>query len=91
VYVTLKAALPGAIEKISWQMPTFWKGQNLIHFAAFKKHIGLYPGGKATTVFADKLTEYKTSRGSVQLPNSKPLPLELITEIAMWCRRNNAK
>ena len=91
VYTTIKAALPDATEKISWQMPTFWKGQNLIHFAAFKKHIGLYPGSEAMTVFADKLTDYKTSKGGIQLPNDKPLPLELITEIALWCRQENAK
>ncbi|GHU71412.1 hypothetical protein AGMMS49992_05370 [Clostridia bacterium] len=91
VYATIKVALPDAAEKISWQMPTFWKGQNLIHFAAFKKHIGLFPGGEATTVFADKLVGLKTSKGGIQLPNSKPLPLELITEIASWCGVHNAK
>ena len=91
VYATIKAALPEATEKISWQMPTFWKGQNLIHFAAFKKHIGLYPGGEATTVFAEKLNDYKTSKGGIQLPNNKLLPLELITEIALWCGEKNSK
>jgi uncharacterized protein YdhG (YjbR/CyaY superfamily) len=91
VYATIKVALPDATEKISYQMPTFWRGQNLIHFAAFKKHIGLYPGGEATTVFADKLTEYKTSKGGIRLPNNKPLPLDMITEIAEWCGRNNGK
>ncbi|WP_371362108.1 hypothetical protein SRRS_33450 [Sporomusa rhizae] len=91
VYATIKAALPDASEKISWQMPTFWKGQNLIHFAASKKHIGLYPGGEAMTVFVDKLTDYKTSKGSIQLPNNKPLPFELIREIALWCGKENAK
>jgi len=91
VYNTIKSVLPNANEKISWQMPTFWKGRNLIHFAAFKQHIGLYPGGEATTVFADKLTEYKTSKGGIQLPNNKPLPLDLIREIAAWCGEHNAK
>jgi uncharacterized protein YdhG (YjbR/CyaY superfamily) len=91
VYAAIRSALPSATEKISWQMPTFWQGRNLIHFAAFKKHIGLYPGGEATTVFADKLTDYKTSKGGIQLPNNKPLPLELIGEIAIWCGRNNGK
>lgn len=91
VYATIKAALPDASEKISWQMPTFWKGQNLIHFAAFKKHIGLYPGGEAMIVFVDKLTDYKTSKGGIQLPNNKPLPFELIREIALWCGKENAK
>lgn len=91
VYAIIKAALPDADEKISWQMPTFWKGGNLIHFAAFKKHIGLYPGGEATTVFAEKLAGYKTSKGSIQLPHNKPLPKDLITEIAAWCGEHNAK
>lgn len=91
VYATIKAALPDSKEKISWRMPTFWKGQNLIHFAAFKKHIGLYPGSEAITVFSDKLADYKTSKGSIQLANNKPLPIELITEIALWCGKENAK
>lgn len=91
VYAVIKAELPDVTEKISWQMPTFWNGQNLIHFAAAKNHIGLYPGGKATTVFAEKLAGYKTSKGSIQLPNSRPLPIKLIAEIARWCGEENAK
>ncbi|MDR2504524.1 MAG: DUF1801 domain-containing protein [Oscillospiraceae bacterium] len=92
VYAAIKSVLPDAAEKISWQMPTFArsdKGGNLIHFAAFKKHIGIYPGGEATTVFADKLNDYKTSKGGIQLPNNKPLPSALIAEIATWCREHN--
>lgn len=91
VYATLKAALPDATEKISWQMPTFWKGHNLIHFAAQKKHIGLYPGGEATTHFAEKLAGYKFSKGTIQLPNDRPLPIDLISEIALWCGKHNAQ
>ena len=82
---TLRAALPEAEERISWSMPTYWKKHNIIYFAAFKKHIGLYPGDKAMEHFADRLTEYKTSKGALQLPYNKPIPLELITEIAKWC------
>lgn len=82
---TLKAVLPDAQERISWNMPTYWNKHNIIHFAAFKKHIGLYPGEIAMEYFADKLTEYKTSKGAVQFPYGKPLPLELISEIAKWC------
>jgi uncharacterized protein YdhG (YjbR/CyaY superfamily) len=82
---TLRAALPDAQEKIAWSMPTYWNKHNIIHFAAFTKHIGLYPGEKAMEHFASRLTEYKTSKGAVQLPYSKPLPLELIEEIAKWC------
>lgn len=81
---TIRAAAPDAIEKISWQMPTFWQGENLIHFAAFKKHIGLYPGGEATTHFAERLAGYKTSKGAIQLPLGKPIDYELIADIVRW-------
>ena len=87
----IQAAIPEAEERISYQMPTFWKGRNIIHFAAAKKHIGIYPGGEATGVFADRLTQFKTSKGAIQLPNDKELPLELIAEIARWCYERNAK
>ncbi|MDR0531257.1 MAG: DUF1801 domain-containing protein [Oscillospiraceae bacterium] len=91
VYTAIKAALPDAAEKISWQMPTFWQGQNLIHFAVFKKHIGLYPGGEATSVFAEKLAGFYTTKGGIRLMHKEPLPLELITEIAAWCGEHNRK
>ena len=51
---TVKAAIPDTEERISYQMPTFWKGRNIIHFAAARRHIGKYPGGEATGVFADR-------------------------------------
>lgn len=82
---TLRKALPNAEERISWSMPTFRGKQNIIHFAAHKKHIGLYPGAEAMSHFAERLSEYKTSKGAIQLPYDKPLPLELIAEIAKWC------
>lgn len=81
----IRSALPDAAEKISWSMPTYWKKHNLIQFAAFKKHIGLYPGPEAVTAFADRLQEYKTSKGAIQFPYAKPIPLGLIEEIAVWC------
>ncbi len=81
---TIHTAAPEATEKISWQMPTFWQGENLIHFAAFKKHIGLYPGGEVTTEFAERLTGYKTSKGAIQLSLGKPIDYELITDIVRW-------
>ena len=81
---TIHAAAPKAIEKISWQMPTFWQGENLIHFALFKKHIGLYPGGEATSEFKKRLEGYKTSKGAIQLPIGKPIDHELITDIVRW-------
>ena len=87
----LRAAIPEAEERISWSMPTFWKGRNIIHFAASKKHMGLYPGGEATTVFADKLADFDVSRGSIRLSCRKPLPEELIADIAKWCYKQYAK
>ena len=80
-----------AKEKISWSMPTYWKGVNIIHFAASKKHLGLYPGGEATNVFADKLKDYDVSKGTIRFPYNKPLPKELIAEIAAWCYKQYAK
>lgn len=82
---TIHRALPEAQERISWSMPTYWKGYNIIHFAGFKKHIGLYPGPEAVIEFAQQLEAYKTSKGSIQFPLDKPLPLDLIAEIASWC------
>lgn len=82
---TLRTALPHAQERISWSMPTYWNKQNIIHFAAFKNHIGLYPGPEAVEHFTERLKEYKTSKGAVQFPYSKTLPLSLIEEIAKWC------
>ena len=84
---TIKSALPEAVPKISWSMPTYWKKQNLIQFAASKKHIGLYPGPAAVEAFTDQLQGYKTSKGTIQLPYDKPLPLDLIREIAVWCKK----
>ena len=81
---TIRAAAPEATEKMSWRMPTFWQGENLVHFAAFKKHISIFPGGEATTVFADKLKEYKTAKGTIQFPLDKPIPYELVAEITRW-------
>jgi uncharacterized protein YdhG (YjbR/CyaY superfamily) len=90
VYHAIKTALPDAEEKISYRMPTFWSGRNLIHFAVFEKWIGLFPGGEATTVFRDKLKDFHTTKGGIRLPHDKPLPLDLITEIAVWCGKNNS-
>ena len=88
INAAIKASIPEAKEKISWSMPAYWKGRNLIQFAAFKRHIGLYPGPEAVAAFAGRLAEYKTSRGAIQLPYGKPLPLDLIGEIATWCEAN---
>lgn len=85
---TIRAAAPDAAEKISWQMPTFWQGENLVHFAAFKKHIGLYPGGKAVGAFAQRLEGYKTSKGAIQFPLDRPIDHALIADIVRWRLEN---
>ena len=79
---TIKNAIPGAEEKISWRMPTFYKNGNLMHFAAFKNHIGIYPGGEAVEFFAERLAGYKTSKGAIQFPLDGPLDYGLIADIA---------
>ena len=81
---TIKKAAPKAIEKISWGMPTFWQKGNLIHFAMAKSHIGLYPGVEGVAAFAEELSEYKTSKGAIQLPHAKELPLDLISRITQF-------
>ena len=91
VRAILRSALPDAQERISWSMPTYWKGQNLIHFAASKKHIGIYPGGEATTVFAEELAGIDVSKGTIRLPYDKELPADLIKKIAVWCREKYGK
>ena len=87
----LRAALPDATERISWSMPTYWKGRNIIHFAAAKKHLGLYPGDDATAAFADELAGYDVSKGTIRLPYNQPLPIGLIQAIAQWCYEKHAK
>ncbi len=84
---TIRAAVPDAEECISWSMPTWRKKRNIIHFAANKRHIGLYPGDEAVAFFQDRLSGYKTSKGVIQFPIGQPVPYELIAEIAVWCYR----
>lgn len=84
-------AIPKAEECISWSMPTFRKGKNIIHFAASKKHIGLYPGGEATEVFAEELKDFSVSKGTIRLPYDRELPEKLIRDIAEWCYERYAK
>jgi len=80
----IKETASEATEKISWDMPTFVLHGNLIHFACFKYHVGLYPGADAILLFKDRISEYKNAKGSVQFPLSKPLPIDLIKEIVLF-------
>lgn len=65
-------------------MPTFWYKENLIHFAAHKNHLGLYPGPEAILAFQEQLKPYKSSKGAVQLPYHQPIDYELLTDIVIW-------
>ena len=91
VSTIFKNALPEAEERISWSMPTYWKGRNIIHFAASKTHLGIYPGDEATAAFAEELSDYSVSKGTIRLSYDKPLPVKLLEKIAKWCYEKYAK
>ena len=81
---TIRKAAPEAAEKISWEMPTFWQNENLVHFAVFKKHIGFFPGDLASLPFADRLADYAVTKGSIHFPLDKPVDYRLIADITKW-------
>lgn len=87
----IKESAPDAKEKISYQMPTFELHGNLVHFAAFKKHIGFYPAPSGIDEFKDDLKEYQTSKGTLQFPIEKPLPYDLISRIVKFRVAQNIK
>lgn len=87
----IKEAAPDAQEKISYQIPTFVLHGNLVHFAAFKNHIGFYPTPSAIEAFKDELSKYKGGKGSVQFPMEEPIPYELIRDIVKFRVVENLK
>lgn len=89
IRAVVKAAAPEATEKISYQMPTFFLNGNLVHFAAFKKHIGLYPTPSGITEFNDELSAYVKAKGSIQFPLDKPIPYDLIGKITAFRAEEN--
>ncbi len=78
---SVKDISPEAEEKMSYQMPTYYLKGNLVHFAAYKNHIGFYPTPAGIDAFKDELSDYKSAKGSVQFPIDKPIPFELIKRI----------
>ncbi len=90
---TIREAAPEATEKIAWQMPTFYLNGNLVHFAAAKKHIGIYPGSEGIEAFEKEFIEMglKYSKGAVQFPINKPMPLDLIHRITEFRVKQNTK
>lgn len=91
VRATIKKAAPHAKEAIKYAMPTFTAHGNLVHFAAFKNHIGFYPAPTGIESFEKELSRYKTGRGSVQFPLDKPMPAGLITRIVKFNSRKDAE
>lgn len=88
----IREVAPEADEKISYQMPTFFLGGNLVHFAAYKNHVGFYPAPSGIEKFKKELSKYKGAKGSVQFPLNEPMPLDLIRKIvAFRVAENQAK
>lgn len=86
---TIRQAAPEAEEAIKYAMPTFVLNGNLVHFAAFKNHIGFYPVPSGIEAFKEELSVYKGAKGSVQFPLDKPMPLSLITKIVKFRVQEN--
>jgi uncharacterized protein YdhG (YjbR/CyaY superfamily) len=82
--LTIRKAAPKAEEWISYRIPTFKMNGNLVWFAAFKSHIGLYPSASGIAEFREELSAYKVAKGSVQFPLNKPLPLTLVSRIVRF-------
>jgi uncharacterized protein YdhG (YjbR/CyaY superfamily) len=85
VRAAVRQVAPNAEEAIAYAIPTFrLRNKNLVHFAAFKNHIGFYPTPTGSEAFKEELAGYKTGKGSVQFPLDQPMPLDLITRIVMF-------
>jgi uncharacterized protein YdhG (YjbR/CyaY superfamily) len=82
IRATIRKAAPDAEEAIKYQIPTFVQNGNLVHFAAYKHHIGFYPTSKAIVKFKKELAPYEQSKGTIRFPLDRPIPLGLIGRIA---------
>ena len=89
IRMTIRKAAPEAQETIKYRMPTFTLKGNLVHFAAFKKHIGFYPVPTGIEQFKDELSVYEGGKGSVQFPLEKPIPYNLISGIVEFRVKEN--
>ena len=88
---TIQAAAPDAVEKISYQMPTFYLNGNLVFFAALKNHIGFYPTPSGVQAFIKETSKYASTKGAIQFPLDEPLPLKLISKIVKFRVAENLK
>ncbi len=89
IRITIQNAAPDATEAISYGMPTFKLNGNLVHFAAWKNHIGFYPVPSGLVQFEKELKDYPKSKGAVQFPFDKPIPYELIKKIVEFRVKEN--
>jgi len=89
IRATIRKAAPQAEETIKYQMPTFILQGNLVHFAAFKTHIGFYPTPSGVENFAAELARYQTSKGAIQFPLDQRIPYSLITRIVKFRVKEN--
>lgn len=89
VRTTIRQAAPDAEETIKYQIPTFTLKGNLVHFGAFKKHIGFYPTPTGTEEFKNELSVYEGAKGSVRFPLDKPIPFDLISRIVEFREKEN--
>ncbi len=89
IRLTIRGAAPEAQETISYRMPTFTLKGNLVHFAAFKNHIGFYPTPTGTERFREELSVYKGGKGSIRFPLDHPIPYDLIRRIVEFRVQEN--
>ncbi len=89
IRLTISKAAPDAAEAISYQMPTFKLNGNLVHFAAYKNHIGFYPTPSGIQAFKEELSVYAGAKGSVQFPLNQPIPFALIGKIVKFRVKEN--
>lgn len=86
---TIREAAPDATEAISYQMPTFRLNGNLVHFAAYRRHIGFYPAPSGVEAFQAELAPYKVSKGAIQFPLDQPIPYDLVSRITAYRAQEN--
>ncbi|MFZ4101097.1 MAG: iron chaperone [Sphingobacterium thalpophilum] len=89
IRMVIKKAAPDAIEAIKYQIPTFVLNGNLVHFGAYKNHIGFYPGPSGITVFKQELSVYESGKGSIQFPLDKEIPFDMIGRIVQFRVQEN--
>ena len=80
----IRAEAPQATERMAYAMPPWHLGENLVHVAGYARHVGLYPGSGALVEFAAELAGFATSKGAIQFPHDRDLPLDLVRRITRW-------